>query len=568
MAACGKPFSIEFTGDDSATIRMSKAQEQTLWIPVDNRADEVQLTVVGSEEITVPLNVRMAVERVQYWMPLHLNAATQEITIKGCPQQSVAWEALKMGENPNAEQKYRQVAHYTPQIGWINDPNGMVYHNGEWHLFHQYNPMGSRWGNMSWGHAVSRDLVKWEYLPTALYPDQIGAIFSGSCVIDKNNTAGFGKDAMVAIYTSAGRKQTQSIAYSTDNGRTFTKYDKNPVLTSEQVDFRDPKVSWHEPTQRWIMPLACGNAMEFYSSPNLREWQFESRFGEEYGCHGGVWECPDLIEMPYKGGTKWVLFCSLTKNPDHGSSVQYFVGEFDGHTFTCDTPKEYTDFLGWGRDNYATVTWSNAPEGRTVALGWQNNWLYGSDEEFPTTDFRAYMSLPCELTLIEYNGRAKLVSQPVKEFSAYLQGIYTQNDIEVTEQYALPVELSGEDALWIECVVENADAEAMGIKLSNDKGEQVAISFDNSKQAFKVDRTQAGESSFHEKFAGVVEAPMSAAKEQRLTVVVDRASVECFTDISATSDLVFPAQGYNHITLYTAGGKATVKEIKVSRLEK
>ena len=228
MAACGKPFSVEFTGDDSATIRMSKAQEQTLWIPVDNRAGEVQLTVVGSEEITVPLNVRMAVERVQYWMPLHLNAATQEITIKGCPQQSVAWEALKMGENPNAEQKYRQVAHYTPQIGWINDPNGMVYHNGEWHLFHQYNPMGSRWGNMSWAHAVSRDLVKWEYLPTALYPDQIGAIFSGSCVIDKNNTAGFGKDAMVAIYTSAGRKQTQSIAYSTDNGRTFTKYDKTP----------------------------------------------------------------------------------------------------------------------------------------------------------------------------------------------------------------------------------------------------------------------------------------------------------------------------------------------------
>ena len=315
------------------------------------------------------------------------------------------------------------------------------------------------------------------------------------------------------------------------------------------------------------MPLACGDAMEFYSSPNLRDWQFESRFGEEYGCHGGVWECPDLIEMPYKGGTKWVLFCSLTKNPDHGSSVQYFVGDFDGHTFTCDTPKEYTDFLGWGRDNYATVTWSNAPEGRTIALGWQNNWLYGGDEEFPTTDFRAYMSLPCELTLIEYNGRAKLVSQPVKEFSAYLQGIYTQNNINVTEQYALPVELSGDDALWIECVVENADAEAMGIKLSNDKGEQVVIGFDNSKQAFKVDRTQAGESSFHEKFAGVVEAPMSAAKEQRLTVVVDRASVECFTDISTTSDLVFPAQGYNHITLYTAGGKATVKEIKVSRLD-
>lgn len=568
MTACGKPFTVEFQDDGSATIRMSKAVEQTLWIPLDNQAKEVKLSIVGSEERSVPFNTRIAVEKVQYWMPLHLKPSEQEIVIKGCPEQSVAWEALKVGENPNAEQKYRQVAHFTPEIGWINDPNGMVYLDGEWHLFYQYNPMGSRWGNMSWGHAVSRDLVEWEYLPTALYPDEIGAIFSGSCVVDKNNTAGFGKNAMVAIYTSAGRKQQQSIAYSTDNGRTFTKYEGNPVLSSEQADFRDPKVFWHEPTERWIMPLACGNAMEFYSSPNLREWQFESRFGEEYGCHGGVWECPDMFEMPYKDGTKWVLFCSLTKNPEHGSSVQYFVGDFDGHTFTCDTPKEYTDFMGWGRDNYATVTWSNAPDGRRVALGWQNNWQYSGGEEFPTVDYRAYMSLPCELSLIEYEGRAKLISKPVKELSNYLQEIYTQGNIEVASQHELPVELSGEDALWIEFTVENTDAQTMGLTLSNDKGEEVKIYFDNSEQALKVDRTKAGDSSFHEKFAGVVSAPMSSAKEQRLTIVVDRASVECFSDISATSDLVFPSQGYNHISLHTTAGNATVKKIEVSKIAK
>lgn len=567
ITACSAPFTVEFQDEDTATIRMSKAQEQTLWIPIDNTAHDVKLTLEGCEAITVPLNVRMAVERVQYWMPLHLDSSVQRITIDGCPQQSVAWQALTVGENPNAEQKYRQVAHYTPQIGWINDPNGMVYHEGEWHLFHQYNPMGSRWGNMSWAHAVSRDLVKWEYLPTALYPDELGAIFSGSCVIDKDNTAGFGKNAMVAIYTSAGRKQTQSIAYSTDNGRTFTKYDKNPVLESEQVDFRDPKVFWHAPTERWIMPLACGNAMEFYSSPNLREWHFESRFGEEYGCHGGVWECPDLIELPYKEGTKWVLFCSLTKSPEHGSSVQYFVGDFDGHTFTCDTPKEYTDFIGWGRDNYAIVTWSNAPDGRRIALGWQNNWQYGGDREFPTTDYRGYMSLPCELKLIEWEGRAKLVSQPVKEFEAYLQEIYSQQNITVVSQHKLAAEITSDEALWIEYVAENKDAQVMGIALSNDKGEQVNIYFDNKEQAFKVDRTKAGESSFHENFARVVAAPMSSAKEQRVTIVVDHASVECFTDISATSDLVFPTQGYNHITLYTIGGESTVKEIKISRLK-
>lgn len=567
MIACGKPFSVEFADDNTATIRMSKAQEQTLWIPLDNRADNVRLTVVGSKEITVPLNARVAVEKVQYWMPLLLDSSIQEVVIEGVPAEAVAWQALKVGENPNKEEMYRQVAHYTPKIGWINDPNGMVYLDGEWHLFHQYNPMGSRWGNMSWGHAVSRDLVKWEYLPTALYPDEIGAIFSGSCVIDKDNTAGFGEGAMIAIYTSAGRKQTQSIAYSTDNGRTFTKYDKNPVLESEQVDFRDPKVFWHEPTERWIMPLACGNAMEFYSSPNLREWQFESRFGEDYGCHGGVWECPDLFEMPYKDGTKWVLFCSLTKNPEHGSSVQYFVGEFDGHTFVCDTPKEQTDFVGWGRDNYAIVTWSNAPDGRRVALGWQNNWQYGSEEEFPTTDFRSYMSLPCELKLIEHEGRAKLVSQPVKEFSSYLKEILTQQDIAITADYKVPATLAGNEALWIDCLLEDKSAQTMGVVLSNDKGEEVKIYFDNKAQAFKVDRTKSGEVDFHEMFAGEIEAPMSSAKQQKLTIVVDRASVECFTDISATSDLVFPTQGYNHITLYTVGGEATAKEIKVSQLE-
>ena len=566
MMACGKPFSIEFQ-EDSATIRINKAKEQTLWIPLDNKAGEVQLTAVGSEEITVPLNARVAVESVQYWMPLNIDSSIQEITIEGVPAEAVAWQALKMGENPNREEKYRQVAHFTPEIGWTNDPNGMVYHNGEWHLFHQYNPMGSRWGNMSWGHAVSRDLVKWEYLPVALYPDAIGAIFSGSCVIDKDNTAGFGKDAMIAIYTSAGSKQTQSIAYSTDNGRTFTKYENNPVLESEQVDFRDPKVFWHAHTQRWIMPLACGNAMEFYSSPNLREWHFESRFGEEYGCHNGVWECPDLFELPYKDGTKWVLLCSIWRDDQHGSAVQYFVGDFDGHTFVCDTPKEYTDWVGWGRDNYAIVTWGNAPDGRRVSLGWQDNWQYASGEEFPTTDFRAYMSLPCELKLIEHEGRAKLVSQPVKEYQNYLQPILTQSDIKIAEQYTVPAEVGENEALWIECVMENGGAQMMGVVLSNDKGEEVKIYFDNKKQAFKVDRTKAGNSSFHDNFAGVVAAPMSSAKEQRLTIVVDRASVECFTDISATSDLVFPTQDYNHITLYTVGGEATAKEIKVSRID-
>ena len=565
MMACGKPFSIEIQ-EDSATIRMSKAKEQTLWIPLDNRADEARLTVVGSEEITEPLNARIAIERVQYWMPLKLNSSTQEIIIEGAPAEAAAWQALCVGEDPNLSQKYRQTAHFTPPFGWVNDPNGMVYHDGEWHLFYQHNPVGSRWGNMSWGHAVSRDLVKWEHLPTALYPDTLGAIFSGSAVIDTHNTAGFGENAMIAIYTSAGEAQTQSIAYSLDNGRTFTKYENNPVLKSDQPDFRDPKVSWHEPTQRWIMPLACGKGMEFYSSTNLREWQFESRFGEEYGCHNGVWECPDLFELPYKDGTKWVLICSIWKNNQHGSSVQYFVGDFDGHTFTCDTPKEYTDWVGWGRDNYAIVTWGNAPDGRRVALGWQDNWQYASNEEFPSVGHRGYMSLPCEMQLVEWEGKAKLISKPVKEFDSYLKEVYAQNDVAVAEQQTLPAKISNEKAVWIELTAENKGAQAVGVKLSNDEGEEVNIYFDHAAKAFKVDRTKAGDSSFHKQFAGEVSAPMSTAAEQSLTIVLDHASVECFTDISATSDLIFPTEHYKHITLYTVGGDANIKEIKVKEL--
>ena len=565
MMACSTPFEVVFEPNDKTTIHIT-GNEQCLWLPVDNEAESVKLTIVDNEKIPVPLDIRLAVEKVQYYMPLYLDETIHEIVIEGCPQQAVAWQNLCVGGDPNLSQQYRQTAHFSPQFGWMNDPNGMVYHNGEWHLFYQYNPMGSRWGNMSWGHAVSRDLVKWEHLPVAIYPDAVSTIWSGSAVIDKNNTAGFGKDAMIAIYTSAGSKQTQSIAYSTDNGRTFAKYENNPVLESNQPDYRDPKVSWHEPTQRWIMPLACGNAMEFYSSKDLREWHFESRWGEEYGCHNGVWECPDLIEMPYKGGTKWVLFCSIWKNNEHGSSVQYFVGDFDGHTFTCDTPKEYSDWISYGRDNYAIVTWSNAPEDRKVALGWQNNWQYGSGEKFPTVAYRSYMSLPCELQLIDWDGKAKLVSNPVKEFYSYLKEVYTQNNLTIAEQQTLPVELSDKRAMWIELTAENKDSQVVGVKLSNDKGEEVNIYFDHAAKAFKVDRTKAGDSSFHEQFAGEVAAPMSGEKEQRLTIVVDHASVECFTDISATSDLVFPTQSYKHITLYTAGGEATIKQIKVKEL--
>ena len=565
----GQGFTLDVR-ETSATITLDKARKQTLWLPIDNSAKEVTMQVKGSPLFTAPVTVRLADKQVECWMPLYLDKQTSQIEISKCKPEYVAWQNLKLGKNPNPKiEDFRQHIHFSPEIGWTNDPNGMVWHEGEWHLFFQYNPLGTRWGNMSWGHAVSKDLAKWKQLPTALYPDSLGAIYSGSAVIDKHNTAGFGKDAIIAIYTSSYRSkslkcQQQSIAYSLDNGRTFTKYEGNPVLPSTRRNFRDPKVFWHEPTSRWIMPLACGKGMEFYSSSNLKEWTFESRFGDKYGCHFDVWECPDLVELPYKGGTKWVLFCSITKDAEHGSSVQYFVGEFDGHTFTCDTPEAYTDWINYGRDNYATVTWSNVPDGRCVALAWQNNWKCCSREKFPTVGYRGYMSLAYELQLIEHEGKAKLVSRPAREYNDYFKRTLCEKEVAVTAPQTLYKFKKVDSAYRLTIDIDKIDSTTFGIRLSNDQGENLDICFDPANREFRVDRRTSGAVDFNSKFPSVSVTPMSATEKQSLTVVVDRASVECFTDIAAVSNLVFPTEGYNHIELYTADGQAVTAKVELT----
>ena len=572
ITAYGKPFSIQQQGDE-VVISLRKAKCQTVWIPIENSVNESLMVVEGSSFYTVPMTVRLATNKVETYMPLQLDKGAKTIKFRKCKSDIIAWEHLKMGKNPNPKREdFRQAIHFTPKWGWINDPNGMVWHNGEWHLFFQFNPLGTRWGNMSWGHAVSRDLVKWEQLPTVMYPDSLGAIYSGSAVIDKANTAGFGKDAMVAIYTSSYRDkskkvQQQCISYSRDNGRTFTKYEGNPVLPSQRRNFRDPKIFWHEPTSRWIMSLACGKAMEFYSSSNLKEWRFESRFGDNYGCHFDVWECPDLIELPYKNGTKWVLLCSITKSAEHGSSVQYFVGDFDGHTFKCDTPEAYTDWVNYGRDNYATVTWSNVPDGRTVAVAWQNNWKCCSQERYPTVGYRSWMSLAYELQLIEFEGKAKLVTTPAREYDAYFRHKQQYDNITVSGKHDLATLKSVDGAYRLKLDIAKMDA-VCGIRLSNDCGEYVDICFDKTKREFRVDRRASGQVDFNDRFPSVSVAPMSAAEEQTLTIIVDRASVECFTDVASVSNVVFPAEVYNRIELYTSEGVAVIANVELARGER
>ena len=307
---------------------------------------------------------------------------------------------------------WRPQFHYSPRANWMNDPNGMVYFNGEYHLMYQYFPGGQSWGPMHWGHAVSRDLMHWEHRPVALYPDEFGMIFSGSAVVDWRDSSGFfgGKPGLVAVFTHHAAlpdtrevRQSQSLAYSADGGRSWVKHKGNPVLTEPSLpDFRDPKVFWHEPEGRWIMALAAGDHIRFYASPNLREWTYTGEFGRREGSHQGVWECPDVFPLPVEGQpgeTRWVLLVSIGGLPEdaEGSRTQYFLGTFRGGCFHGGEPAETVHWLDAGRDHYAGVTWSDAPDNRRILLGWMSNWKYAAVT--PAASFRGAMTLPRELAL-------------------------------------------------------------------------------------------------------------------------------------------------------------------------
>ena len=448
------------------------------------------------------------------------------------------WKEMKFSNDFDTtnREKFRPSYHHTPLYGWMNDPNGMFYKDGEWHLYYQYNPYGSLWENMTWGHSVSKDLIHWEALPLAIEADAIGTIFSGSCVVDKNNTAGFGKDAIIAFYTSAAESQTQSMAYSTDGGRTFTKYDKNPVVTFNAPDFRDPKVFWYEGTNRWIMMLAVGQEMQIWSSANLKDWNKESSFGSEYGCHGGVWECPDMLKI----GDKWVLICNINPGgPFGGSATQYFVGDFDGKKFTCESMPKVTKWLDYGKDHYATVSFSNAPDGRITVLAWMSNWQYAN--QVPTKQFRSANSIARDLGLFKDGEETYVSVTPSKEMLA-VRGAKIKKPSATCE---IIVDVKG----------------TMELTLSNAKGEQVVMNYDAQKQTFAMDRTKSGDSSFSEAFDATTVAPTHGNMKQ-LRIFIDNCSIEAFASDGkmAMTNLVFPNEPYNNIKV--KGGKATIYEIK------
>lgn len=556
-------------------------KENYMLLPVQDDAPEGKICIVRNnvQEGTF-MNVRLARERVDSYVPFVLSAYKGQhisIDIQGVPENALCWKELKMSDSFDMtnKEKFRPVYHHTPAYGWMNDPNGMFYKDGVYHLYFQYNPYGSVWGNMHWGHSTSTDLMHWNFEGCAIVPDAWGAIFSGSCVVDHNNTAGFGKEAVVAFYTSAkaspwGDVQSQSMAYSLDNGKTFVKYEGNPILTSSEKDFRDPKVFWYAPGKHWVMILAVGQHMEIYSSVNLKEWKKESEFGAMQGAHGGVWECPDLVEIPVEGTRekKWVLICNLNPGgPFGGSAAQYFVGSFDGKKFVNESPTQ-TKWMDWGKDNYATVTWNNAPDGRCIALGWMSNWQYANN--VPTRQYRSANTLARDLTLYRVGQELYLKSTPSVEVKKARGKKVSIPSFRVSEKHEI-VNLfeDNQGAYEVEILIQNAGASKIAFCLLNDKGEKVSMYYDLNRKQFVMDRSESGTVDFSKDFPAVTVAPANVDKELTLRLFVDRSSIEAFGEDGkfVMTNLVFPSQPYVKMCFEADKNGYAVKTLNVYKLQ-
>ena len=548
----------QFLSSNHCLYRIQQ-KDKCLLLPVQESAEMSNIKVIAGNKQMKSLNVRLAMNKVDYYVPLYLDEFNEEKTLAldihvngnyrndGGISTFTCWKNIKTAESfdtTNREQ-YRPLYHHTPAYGWMNDPNGMFFKDGVWHLYFQHNPYGSQWENMTWGHSTSTDLIHWTFQGDPIQPDAWGAIFSGSSVVDKNNTAGFGENAIVALYTSAGENQTQSMAYSTDNGKTFTKYDGNPIITSNVPDFRDPHMFWNEDIKKWNMILAAGQQMNIYSSDNLKDWKFESSFGAEYGSHGGVWECPDLMKMKVRGTDKekWMLVCNINPGcPFGGSATQYFVGDFDGHKFTCESKPEVTKWMDYGKDHYATVTFDNAPNGRHVALAWMSNWQYAN--QVPTMQYRSANSIPRDLGLFEYKGNTYCSVTPSEEITAARSKKPSKS---LSEACEMVVNLKGDAT----------------ITLSNSKGEKVVMTYKAKNETFSMDRTLSGKTDFSSDFAAITTAPVYG-KMNKLRIFIDKSSIEVFDNDGkmAMTNLVFPTKPYDKVTIKGKTKKYAVYKLK------
>ena len=604
-------MNIEHHGD--TTVISVQNPTKYLLLPIQEEQDEAQVLLSTGSKDDTWMDVRLAQNGADYYVPFALgDGKTATVKILGLKKDALAINLMRLSDTFDTTNTdyYRPSYHFTPLYGWMNDPNGMVYKDGEYHLYFQYNPYGSKWGNMHWGHAVSRDLIHWEHLDPAIARDPVGHIFSGSSVVDKKNTAGFGKDAIIAIYTnnSVNHDEVQCIAYSNDNGRTFTKYEGNPVLTPFDglKDFRDPKVFWYEKDKCWFMIVSADKETRFYKSKNLKKWDYVSAFGKGLGQQPCQYECPDFFQLPVNGdekNKKWVMTMNI--NPGcwfGGSATEYFVGDFDGKNFTCPDANE-VKWLDWGKDHYATVTFSNTGS-RVLAITWMSNWQYANLTPFKQN--RGANGLPRELKLYEKNGKYYISEDVAPEALALRKSTKELGSQTVEGEKTFAGATSGmEGAFEIEADV-TADANGIaGIELYNNKRERTLIYIDMKEGKVVMDRTESGLTDFGKQsvphdielawdkqraaegkqpariensinykndFALATWAPLSLCQEGKKTfhldIFADKSSIELFVDGGriAMTNLMFPVAPYENVRLYSQDGKAEFQNMKIHTL--
>lgn len=475
---------------------------------------------------------------------------------------------------------YRPQFHFSPTEKWMNDPNGLVFHEGIYHLFYQYYPDDIVWGPMHWGHATSKDMIYWEHRPIALYPDEHGLIFSGSAVVDKDNTSGFGKNGktpLVAIFTyhstegeKAGRNdfQTQGIAYSLDNGATWEKYADNPVIGNEGIkDFRDPKVFWHEDTQSWIMALVAGDHAKFYRSKNLKDWELSGDFGKSQGAHGGVWECPDLFPLQAEGSDeqKWVLIISINPGaPNGGSGTQYFIGDFDGERFVSE--QNEPKWLDHGTDNYAGVTYNNTPNGERIFIGWMSNWDYAMHT--PTDGWRSAMTVPRKLSLRKTGSEYVLANFPLEQMDTLAQSKLTK-EIEVAAASSDTLKVEGLNQSQMVLKTASKDFKLV---FKNDLDEVLELKMDRENDTFVLDRRKSGKVGFHKEFGNKEHfMPLGLLGEDpyEMKILLDWSSIEIFLDhgLLVMTEQVFPTAPYNTLIIENKDETSEIQLDSIKRMD-
>lgn len=588
LEASNSGVQIEHLGVNNTLVRIT-GDGNYLLLPVQESNDDAKVNVLVDGKLERTIYVRMAKSKVDYTVPLDLSpykghkvlldivTSQNRATVREA-KEDACWNNFSVTDTIDVtnRDKYRPAFHHTPQYGWMNDPNGMFYKDGVWHLYYQWNPYGSKWQNMTWGHSSSTNLVDWEHHPAAIEPNGLGTVFSGSSAIDTNNTNGFGQDAVVTLYTSAGTSQMQSLAWSTDNGNSFTIYPGNPVLTLES-EARDPNMFWNSKTNEWNLVLAhaLDHEMLIFTSPDLKTWTLQSSFGKGLGAQDGVWECPDLFELNVDGTSekKWMLLCNLNPGgPFGGSATQYFIGDFDGKTFKPDTDadgKVPTKWLDYGKDHYATVSWSDAPDNRRTVIGWMSNWQYAA--EVPTMQFRSANTLPREIGLFkDSDGQIYASCIPSPELLALRGNLSVQSSKLTLKPKAKTFSLPSDGICEIVMDIDAGKAKEISLELKNSIDEKVLITYNSDSKDISFDRMKSGLVDFSQEFPAVTIAPTHETDGKfSLRIFVDRSSIELFEKDGrfVMTNLVFPTTPYTTLSLSSNGGNAKVTNLKVYSLK-